>query len=328
MAEGYRRARYLPPDGGAMKPSAVNRPPGRDLLYLGIAVAFISTSGPIIAVTAAPALAIAFWRCFLGSVAMAPWVLWRRRREFAALDRREWKLIVISGLFLAAHFATWIPSLRFTTVASSTALVATQPIWAALIARMRGAYVPTRAWIGIGIAMIGILALTGVDASIDPRHLIGDALALLGAVFAAAYVTVGAQVRQSVSTVTMTFILYAVAAGALFIVSVVGGQALSGYSLQAWIYIALLTIGSQLLGHSLINRSLATTSATVASLAILFEMPGSTLIAALWIGQIPPLAILPAIVLLFAGLVIVIRSGDRVPPNSTGPPLTQRKPEE
>jgi drug/metabolite transporter (DMT)-like permease len=327
MPEGYRRARYFMLDGGAMQPSAVNRPPGRDLLYLGIAVAFISTSGPLIAVTAAPALAIAFWRCFLGSVAMAPWVLWRRRKEFADLDRREWKLIIIAGLFLAAHFATWIPSLRFTTVASSTALVATQPIWAALIARMRGAHVPTRAWIGIGLAMVGILALTGVDATIDPRQLIGDGLALLGAIFAAAYVTVGAQVRQSVSTVTMTFILYAVAAGALFVVSVAGGQALSGYSLQAWIYILLLTIGSQLLGHSLINRALATTSATVASLAILFEMPGSTLIAALWIGQIPPLAIVPAVILLFAGLVMVIRSGDRVPPNSTGPPPPQRKPE-
>lgn len=311
-----------------MQPSAVHRPQGRDLLFLGIAVAFISTSGPLIAVTAAPALAIAFWRCFLGSVAMMPWVLWRRRREFAALDRREWKLIVIAGLFLAAHFATWIPSLRFTTVASSTALVATQPIWAALIARARGSHVPGSAWVGIGVAMIGILALTGVDASIDPRSLIGNGLALLGAILAAAYVTVGAQVRQSVSTVTMTFILYAVSAIALLIVCVIGNQALTGYSMQAWIYILLLTVGSQLLGHTLINRALATTSATIASLAILFEMPGSTLIAALWIGQIPPLAILPAVALLFAGLVIVIRSGDRAQPNSSPPTPPPRRPEE
>lgn len=310
-----------------MQPSAVNRPPGRDLLYLGIAVAFISTSGPLIAATAAPALAIAFWRCFLGSVAMAPWVLWRRRTEFAQLDRREWKLIIIAGLFLGAHFATWIPSLRFTTVASSTALVATQPIWAALIARARGIHVPVRAWLGIGIAMFGILALTGVDASIDPRQLIGDGLALLGAIFAAAYVTVAAQVRQSVSTVTMTFILYMVAAMSLLMVTVAAGQPLTGYSAQAWIFILLLTIGSQLLGHTLINRTLATTSATVASLAILFEMPGSTLIAALWLGQIPPLAIIPAVILIFVGLVIVIRSGDRRPPKPAPSQPERRKPE-
>lgn len=310
-----------------MQPSAVNRPPGRDLLYLAVAVAFISTSGPLIAVTAAPALAIAFWRCFLGSVAMAPLVLWRRRRELLALDRREWKLIILAGLFLAAHFATWIPSLRFTTVASSTALVATQPIWAALIARARGAHVPVQAWFGIGLAMLGIIALTGVDASIDPRQLIGDGLALLGAILAAAYVTVGAQVRQSVSTLTMTFVLYGVSAIALLIVCVVGGQSLTGYSAQAWLYIILLTVGSQLLGHSLINRALATTSATVASLAILFEMPGSTLIAALWIGQVPPLAIVPAVALLFAGLIIVIRSGDRVPRPPSPPTPPPRRPE-
>lgn len=292
-------------------PYAVNRPPGRDLALLAIAVAFLATSGPIIAATAAPALAIAFWRCFLGSAATAPWVLWRRRAEFIRLDRREWRLILLAGVFLAAHFATWIPSLRFTTVASSTALVATQPVWAALIARARGAYVPTQAWVGIGIAMFGILALTGIDGSIDSRQLIGDALALLGAVLAAAYVTVGAQVRQSVSTATMTFILYATAALVLLMLCLVTGQALGGYSLHAWLLILALTIGSQLLGHTLVNRVLLTTSATVASLAILFEMPGATLLAAIWLGQTPPLVILPAVALLFFGLVLVIRSADR-----------------
>jgi drug/metabolite transporter (DMT)-like permease len=297
-----------------MTTSAVNRPPARDLVYLSIAVAFISTSGPLIAVTAAPALAIAFWRCFLGSVATAPFVLWRRRAEFRNLDRREWLLVILAGVLLGAHFATWIPSLRFTTVASSTALVATQPIWAALFARMRGAHVPTQAWVGIGIAMIGIIALTGIDASISPRQLIGDGLALLGAVFAAAYVTVASKARQSISTATMTFILYASAAGFLLALCIGAGQALIGFSVQAWILILAITVGSQLLGHTLINRALATTSATVASLAILFEMPGATLIAAIFIGQQPPLAIIPAVVLLFAGLVLVIRSGGRQPP--------------
>lgn len=123
-----------------MAPSAgpvgtLARPPATDVALLGVAVLFISSSGPIIAAIAAPALAIAFWRCFLGSVFTAPWVLLRRRREVTSLTRREIRLIVVSGLLLGAHFATWIPSLRFTTVASSTALVATQPVWAALIAR-------------------------------------------------------------------------------------------------------------------------------------------------------------------------------------------------
>ena len=296
-----------------MQPSAVNRPPGRDLLYLAVAVAFISTSGPLIAVTAAPALAIAFWRCFLGSVAMAPLVLWRRRRELLALDRREWKLIILAGLFLAAHFATWIPSLRFTTVASSTALVATQPIWAALIARATGVRIDKRVWIGITISLTGVVVLTGVDLSVDPRHLLGDALALIGTVFGAAYVSVAERVRRTVDTSTMTFVLYAVSAVTVLPLALVFGQELVGFDAQAWALILGVTLGAQLLGHSMMSRVLSTTSATVVSLAILLEMPGATIVAAIWLGQIPPLALLPAAALILVGLVVVIRAADSRP---------------
>ena len=307
-----------------MAPSAgpvgtLARPPATDVALLGVAVLFISSSGPIIAAIAAPALAIAFWRCFLGSVFTAPWVLLRRRREVTSLTRREIRLIVVSGLLLGAHFATWIPSLRFTTVASSTALVATQPVWAALIARWRGAHIPRSAWIGIGVALVGVLVLTGVDVSVNPRHLIGDVLALVGAVLAAAYVTVGEQARQSVSTATFTTGLYASAAVLLVVITVIGGQAVVGFSLRDWILIGLLTLGAQLLGHTLINKVLSTTSATVVSLAILFEMPGATIIAAIALGQLPPWGILPAVGLMFVGIVLVIRSGSRTVLSETPP---------
>jgi drug/metabolite transporter (DMT)-like permease len=297
----------------------VGRPPVGDLLLLGVAVAFISTSGPIIAATAAPALAIAFWRCFLGAGATAPWVAWRHRGELGRLTRREWRLTVTAGLLLGAHFATWVPSLRFTSVASSTALVATQPVWAALIARARGAHVPRKAWAGIAVSLVGVLVLTGIDFSIDPRALFGDLLALAGAVLAAAYVSVGERARQSVSTASYTMLAYGSAAAGLLVLCVVGGQSLWGYSPQAWALIIALTVGAQLLGHTLINRVLSTTSATVTSLAILFEMPGSTLIAAVWLGQVPPPAIVPAVVLLFVGLALVIRSGDRREPSESPP---------
>lgn len=307
-----------------MAPSArpaptLARPPAGDVLLLGVAVLFISSSGPIIAVIAAPALAIAFWRCLLGSVLTAPWVLWRRRAEVASLTRRDIRLIVWAGLLLGAHFATWIPSLRFTTVASSTALVATQPVWAALIARWRGAHIPARAWIGIGIALVGVVILTGIDVSVDPRHLIGDVLALIGAVLAAAYVTVAESARQSVSTPTVTTGLYASAAVLLLVLALLGGQELVGFSLTDWLLIGALTLGAQLLGHTLITKVLATTSATVVSLAILLEMPGATIIAAIALGQLPPWGVLPAAALMFVGIVIVIRAGSRSVPSETSP---------
>ncbi len=298
---------------------ALTRPPSGDLALLGIAVAFISSSGPIIAATVAPALAIAFWRCFLGSGATAPWVLVRHRAEVRGMSRHEWWLVASAGLLLGAHFATWIPSLRFTTVASSTALVATQPVWAALIARRRGGYIPRSAWIGIAVSLVGVIVLTGIDVSIDPRHLIGDALALAGAVLAAAYVTVSESARRTVSTATLTSGLYASAAVLLLVLCVVGHQALVGFSLQDWLLILALTAGAQLLGHTLINKVLATTSATIVSLAILLEMPGATIVAAVFLHQFPPWQIIPAVALMFAGIVLVIRAGSREVPTESSP---------
>jgi drug/metabolite transporter (DMT)-like permease len=246
-------------------------------------------------------------------------VLVRRRLEVLRMSRREWWLVASSGLLLGAHFATWIPSLRFTTVASSTALVATQPVWAALIARQRGAVIPRSAWVGIGISLVGVLVLTGIDVSVDPRHLIGDVLALVGGMLAAAYVTVSESARRTVSTATLTTGLYASAAVLLLVLCVVLRQPLSGYSLQAWGLILALTLGAQLLGHTLINKVLSTTSATVVSLSILLEMPGATIIAAVALQQMPPLAILPAVALMFAGIVLVIRAGSRTVPSESPP---------
>ncbi len=222
---------------------------------------------------------------------------------------RQWWLCAAGGALLAAHFAAWIPSLRFTSVASSTALVATQPVWAALLARARGVRFPGRVWLGIGVALVGIAVLTGVDVALDARSLIGDALALLGAILAAAYVTVGESARQDVSTPTYTLIAYSSSAVVLLPVCLIAGAALTGYPASAWWLIAALTLLAQLLGHSLINATLRTTSATVTSMGILFEMPIATILAALFLGQWPPLAVVPALALLLVGVAIVVRAG-------------------
>jgi drug/metabolite transporter (DMT)-like permease len=292
-------------------PSAVARPPGRDLVLLAVAVGAVATSAPIIAATAAPALAIAFWRNAFGTLAIAPWAFLRHRGELRRLSRRELRLSLGAGALLALHFGTWIPSLELTTVASSTALVATQPVWAALIARASGHHVPRRAWWGMGIAFLGVLVLTGVDFSLSPRALVGDLLALVGAVFAAGYVSVGARVRPTVSTTPYTLVVYGACATLLLVVCLASGQQLAGYSADTWVKLLALTAGAQLLGHSLFNVILRTTPPTVLSMAILFEMPGAALIAALWLGQTPPWGVLPAAVLLLVGVGVVVRSQGR-----------------
>ena len=157
------------------------------------------------------------------------------------------------------------------------------------------------------------VARAGVDKERLKGRLVlqvGDVLALLGAVLAAAYFTVSAEARKTVSTATLTFGLYGTAALLLLFLCVLLRQPLIGFTAEAWILILMLTLTAQLLGHSLINKVLATTSATVVSLAILFELPASTIIAAVALGQVPPWGIIPAAALIVTGLVIVIRASD------------------
>jgi len=293
-----------------MSNSAIIRPQPSVVVLLSIALIGISASGPLIALTTAPALAIAFWRCFLGTAFTVPFALKGLVAEVGRVTQQVRWLALGAGVLLGLHFATWIPSLRFTSVASSIALIATQPVWAALIARFRGAYVPRRTWLGIGIALIGVVVLTGVDFSLDPRALIGDALALAGAIFAAAYVTAGQEVRASVSTRTYTVLAYGSAALTLLVVVGLTRTPLSGWSLRDWALILFLTLVAQILGHTLINVALKRTSATVTSFAILFELPGSIIFAAILLGQVPAWSLVPALVLLFIGLLVVI-SGSR-----------------
>ena len=185
----------------------------------------MSTSAPLIREADAPTLAIAFWRNAFAVLALWPVVGLRHRKELADLGRLERRRCIVAGLWLGAHFATWIPSLSYTSVASSVALVATQPVWAALVARWRGERVPRQAWTGIGIALAGVVLLAGVDLSLSARALFGDALALAGGILAAAYVTVGADARRTVSTTVYTAICYSVAAGLLGVACLGGGRA-------------------------------------------------------------------------------------------------------
>jgi drug/metabolite transporter (DMT)-like permease len=305
----------------------MRRPPPRDLALLGLAVVAVSTSAPLVRVADAPTLAIAFWRNALALPVLALLVgLHGRglhRGGGIVLDRRERRLSIVAGLFLGAHFATWIPSLSFTSVASSVALVSTQPVWAALIARGRGEDVPAGAWWGIGIAVAGVVVLTGVDLSVEPRALFGDLLALIGGLLAAAYVIVGAEVRRTVPTSVYALVCYGVAAGALLAVCLVGRQPLAGsdYDATTWLALVAMVVGPQLLGHTVVNRVLGTTSPTLVSVAILFEIVGAALIAWFAFDEVPPASALPAAILIGVGVVLVVRSGTEEPSVAGAPAL-------
>jgi drug/metabolite transporter (DMT)-like permease len=283
-----------------------------ELLLLGVAVVAVSTSAPLIRGAAAPALAIAFWRNMLALPVVGGWIITRPVERAAWMQRstEERRLSRLAGVLLAAHFATWVPSLSYTSVASSVALVATQPVWAAVIAHRRGHHVSRGTWLGIALALVGALLLTGVDLRISGTALLGDGFALVGGVFAAAYVSVGAEVRKTLSTAGYAMACYSMAAALLLVVCVVGRQSLTGYPATTWWAIAGLVLGAQLLGHTLVNRVLRSISPTVVSVAILFEILGASVIAWVAFDETPPAGAWPAALLIAAGVVAVVRSDE------------------
>jgi len=291
----------------------LDRPPPGDVLLIALGVSAVSTSAPLIRAAAAPAFAIAFWRNAMAAGVLGPWTYFRARDELRSLDSRDRRLALWAGVLLALHFATWIPSLSFTSVASSTALVATQPVWAALVARWQGDRIPALGWAGIWISVAGAALLTGIDLHFSARALGGDLLAIVGGFLAAAYVTVGAEVRRSVSTTVYTTVCYATCAVLLLVLAGVTRTPVVGFDGKTWLCIVGLTVGAQLLGHSVFNRVLKTTSPTIVSIAILFEIVGAVVLAILFLDERPRLVALPAAALIVAGVVLVIRAGERQP---------------
>lgn len=287
----------------------------RAWFLVAIGVAGVSMSGPLITTIAVPALAVAFWRTALGAAATAPLVLVRHAGELRSRTGRQWLGAMAAGTAMALHFGLWIPSLRLTSVAASTALVATTPVWTVLAATAAGRRPGRAVLIGLVLASAGVLAATGADAGgPETGAPLGDLLALGGGAAMAGYALLGERVRAGTSTPVYTLLAYSGCAVALAVACRVAGVPLTGYPVAAWAGLAVLTLVAQLLGHSLFNAALPAVGATALAQAILLEVPGAALIAWVWLGQRPPAGVLPGGALVLAGLLLVVGRGRRLAP--------------
>ncbi len=286
----------------------ISRPGGRDLGLMAVAVVGVSLSGPLTALVVAPVLAIAFWRNAIGALLLLPVLLTRDRGALRGLGWRDLRSSVVAGLFLAAHFAAWLPSLNLTSVGASVALVTTTPIWTALVARLTGVRFPAQVWWGLALAVGGAALIAGVDLTIGPEALAGDGLALLGAMFAGGYVLAGARARARLATSTYTVVAYSTCAVALALAALAVGSPLVGFSVRDWLLILAITGCAQILGHTLLNVVLSSVGPTVVSLAVLLEVPGALLVALVLLQQVPPLLALPGMAAVVVGVALVVRS--------------------
>lgn len=263
-------------------------------------VVCVSFAAIFIRAAGAPALSTAAWRLIVAGVPLLAAALLWRRAELKALSSRQWMMTAAAGVALALHFGTWIASLELTSVASSVALVTTQPVWVAILSRLfLREPITTRLAAGIALALAGAALIGGADLSLEGNALPGDVLALLGAVFAAAYFVIGRRERARLSLLSYVGVVYAAAAVALVLAASVAGQPLAGFAPRTWLFLALLGLVPQLCGHSLLNWALRYLPAPKVSLAILMEPVVATLLAIPLLGERPgPLTIIGAAVTL------------------------------
>ena len=271
-----------------------------DLIRLGIGIIGIGTSGPLIAMSTMPVLTLIFWRNLGGSLLTLPFALRHSR------DKAGMKWAVIAGVVLALHFVGFFLAMRMTTVAAGTALVALQPIFAALFVKLSGGHIPSTAWLGMIVSFVGVVLVSGVDLQISVKSFLGDLAALVSAALAAAYMIAGSKAQRTLETTTYTTICYFVCSITALPMALIAGNQIFSFSAKEWWILLGLILGAQLLGHSMFNSVLKRVSPAIVSLIVFFEVPVSAVLAAWWLDQRPPLGIIPGIVLILAGCVLVV----------------------
>jgi len=287
--------------------------PAGPRLALAVAVVAISTSAILIRWSDAPPVVAAFYRVLLTTALLAPVTLGRHARSFRELSVRHLLAAGVTGLALAAHFATWFESLSWTSVAASVTLVQSQPLFVVAGAWLLLDERVTRKTVaGVTVALAGIVVMSLGDflsgTAVGPRPLYGNALALVGAVTAAGYVLAGRSLRQRLPLLPYVTVVYSVAALALLGVVVGQGYQLTGYAGREWALFLAMAVGPGILGHTLVNWSLAHVESSLVSVTLLGEPLGSALLALLLLAEVPSLWTVVGGAVVLAGIAVTART--------------------
>ena len=284
------------------------RHPVLTLALLVVAITAVSSSAVLVRWADASPVALAFWRTAGGAIILVAPSLRSGHRP----ARSQWPLLIVAGVALGVHFATWLASLELTSVAASVTLVSTAPLIIAVYLLATGR-APTRpTWIAIGLALAGVAVITAGDIGAGGDELAGDGLALLGAMAVAVYLLAGHQLRATMATSTYASRAYGVAALSLVPVIVVFDISLLGYDKSTWLAIGAMIVGPQLAGHTMLNLLLKQLGSVSVSLALLIEPLGASLLVWLLLGELPPVAAVLGAPLVLSGVVLHVIE-DRAP---------------
>lgn len=279
----------------------------KQILLLFTAAAAVSPASIFILLAGAPSMSVAFYRMVVSSLILLPFFLYRSyKKSITPLTGRDAILTIIAGLCLSAHFATWVTSLFYTPVANSVILVTTQPIYVAILGwiflKEKLGY---KGIIGIIVAVSGAIVIAGGDFNLSSEYMLGDILAIIGAIMAASYFTIGRQVRKKVHLLTYIFYCYTISAIGLLPVVLIFSQPLHGFSGMTWLYFFLLGLIPTVIGHSLYNWALKYLRAFWVGVCILGEPIGATLLAWIVLDQKPTFFFYIGAALIGVGLLVL-----------------------
>jgi drug/metabolite transporter (DMT)-like permease len=272
-----------------------------DLIRLIVGIFGVGSSGPLIALSAMPVPTLIFWRNLGGSLITLPFALRHK------VDSAGAKWAVVAGFLLSLHFMGFFVAMRMTSVAAGTAIAALQPIFAAIFLKVRGGYIPGKAWLGMFISFLGVLVVTGIDIQLDTRSFLGDVAALLSGALAAAYMLVGSHAQKTLQTTTYTSICYLACALTALPITVIAGFELFSFAAREWIILFGLILGAQILGHTMFNLTLKRVSPAVVSLIVFFEVPIAAFLASIFsVGKEPSTSIYLGVILILIGCIFFV----------------------
>ena len=296
----------------------------RLLIAISIAILAVSTSSVFIrfAQEEAPSLVIAASRLLLASLFLAPPALLKHRAELRQLSRKDLLLGLLSGIFLAIHFATWITSLEYTTITNSVVLVSTSPLWVAILAPLFLKEKLTKiVIIGMILTLIGGTIIGFSDNCAWDAGIIctshsgfglaetskGNFLALVGAWTVAGYLLIGRRLRAKMTLIPYIFLVYGMAAIVMLVILVIAGETLLGYSPMTYLWLLLIAIFPQLIGHSTYNWALRYLPVALVAVTTLGEPIGSSILAFVILKEIPTTLQFVGGILILAGIYVTSR---------------------
>jgi drug/metabolite transporter (DMT)-like permease len=281
-----------------------------DVAVLAVGVLAVSTAALLIRETDAPSMVIAAARVTLASLPLL-FITGIKRQNPLSADRKLFYLTVLSGVFLALHFGFWVASVQQTSIVTSVVLVTTAPVFVGLAGEpLLGEKPGPALWLALAISAAGTLLMVSEDFGSGGDTLAGDAYALLGGVLAAGFLIAGRRVLAGgASWLAYSTVNYSTAAILLLAGALLTGESLGGYSDRTYLYLVLLALVPQLIGHTALNRSLGHVPAIVVALVVLGEPVAATILAAIFLGEDPTLVQLTGGVIVLTGVAIGVRGG-------------------